>query len=64
MNCIVNAVLLAFTSNTLSKFKYVFFCKLKSLQKMRNKRKLLIEQLDQKLKPFLDVRKVLVSDRG
>lgn len=31
---------------------------------MRNKRKLLIEQLDQKLKPFLDVRKVLVPDRG
>ncbi len=31
---------------------------------MRNKRTLLIEQLDQKLKPFLKTRMVLVPDRG
>jgi predicted DNA-binding mobile mystery protein A len=40
------------------------FCKLKYLQKMRNKRKLLIEQLDQKLQPFSESRKVLVPERG
>jgi predicted DNA-binding mobile mystery protein A len=31
---------------------------------MRNKRKLLIEQLDQKLQPFSQARKVLVPERG
>lgn len=31
---------------------------------MRSKQKLLIEQLDQKLKPFLKTRMVLVPDRG
>lgn len=31
---------------------------------MRNKRKLLIEQLDQKLLPFSQARKVLVPERG
>jgi len=31
---------------------------------MRNKRKLLIEQLDQKLKPFLRTRIILVPERG
>lgn len=31
---------------------------------MRNKRKLLIEQLDQKLQPFSQTRKVLVPERG
>ena len=31
---------------------------------MRNKRKLLIEQLDQKLHPFYESRKVLVPERG
>jgi predicted DNA-binding mobile mystery protein A len=31
---------------------------------MRNKRKLLIEQLDQKLIPFLETRKILVPERG
>ncbi|MEM6517106.1 MAG: mobile mystery protein A [Bacteroidota bacterium] len=31
---------------------------------MRNKRKLLIEQLDQKLQPFYEGRKVLVPERG
>ncbi|RUA11033.1 MAG: mobile mystery protein A [Flavobacteriia bacterium] len=31
---------------------------------MRNKRKLLIEQLDQKLHPFLHTKTVLVPDRG
>lgn len=31
---------------------------------MRNKRKLLIEQLDQKLKPFYKTRLVLIPDRG
>ncbi len=40
------------------------FCKLKDLQKMRNKQKLLIEQLNQKLQPFSETRKVLVPERG
>lgn len=40
------------------------YCKLKYLRKMRNKRKLLIEQLDQKLQPFSESRKVLVPERG
>ncbi|TDT46462.1 putative DNA-binding mobile mystery protein A [Maribacter spongiicola] len=40
------------------------FCRLNYLQKMRNKRKLLIEQLDQKLQPFSESRKVLVPERG
>lgn len=31
---------------------------------MRNKRKLMIEQLDQKLQPFYESRKVLVPERG
>lgn len=31
---------------------------------MRNKQKLLIEQLDQKLQPFLESRKVLIPERG
>jgi predicted DNA-binding mobile mystery protein A len=31
---------------------------------MRNKRKLLIEQLDQKLQPFSEARKALVPERG
>jgi len=31
---------------------------------MRNKRKLLIEQLDQKLRPFSETRKVIVPERG
>ncbi|WP_297794416.1 mobile mystery protein A [uncultured Eudoraea sp.] len=31
---------------------------------MRNKRKLMIEQLDQKLKPFLKTKMVLVPERG
>lgn len=31
---------------------------------MRNKRKLLIEQLDQKLQPFSETRKLLVPERG
>jgi len=31
---------------------------------MRNKKKLLIEQLDQKLKPFKKLEKVLVPDKG
>lgn len=31
---------------------------------MRNKQKLLIEQLDQKLQPFSETRKVLVPERG
>ncbi len=31
---------------------------------MRNKRKLLIEHLDQKLNPFLESRKVLIPERG
>ena len=40
------------------------FCKLKYLQKMRNKRKLLIEQLDQKLQPFSESSNVLVPEHG
>jgi len=40
------------------------FCKLIDLQKMRNKRKLLIEQLDQKLQSFSESRKILVPERG
>ena len=31
---------------------------------MRNKQKLLIEQLDQKLQPFSETRKILVPERG
>jgi len=31
---------------------------------MRNKHKLLIEQLDQKLHPFAETRKILVPQRG
>ena len=31
---------------------------------MRNKKKLLIDQLDQKLKPFLNTEKVLVPEKG
>ena len=31
---------------------------------MRSKRKLMIEQLDQKLRPFLETKTVLVPDRG
>ncbi|MGY8911286.1 MAG: mobile mystery protein A, partial [Flavobacteriales bacterium] len=31
---------------------------------MRNKQKLLIEQLDQKLQPFSETRKVLIPERG
>ena len=45
-------------------FTYVYICKLRSSQIMRNKRKLLIEQLDQKLKPFYKTRMVVVPDRG
>jgi len=45
-------------------FTFLYICKLKYLQKMRNKRKLLIEQLDQKLQPFSESRKVLVPERG
>ena len=42
----------------------MLFCKLKYLQKVRNKRKLLIEQLDQKLQPFSESSKILVPERG
>ena len=45
-------------------FTNIMFCKLKDLQKMRNTQKLLIEQLDQKLQPFSETRKVLVPQRG
>lgn len=45
-------------------FTLFVFCKLKYLQKMRNKRKLLIEQLDQKLQAFSESRKVLVPELG
>lgn len=45
-------------------FTFLYICKLKYLQKMRNKRKLLIKQLDQKLQPFSESRKVLVPERG
>ena len=42
----------------------MLFCKLKNLQIMRNKQKLLIEQLDQKLKLFSKSREVVVPERG
>lgn len=42
----------------------ILFCKLKKLHKMRSKKKLLIEQLDQKLQPFSESRKVLIPERG
>ena len=45
-------------------FTNIMFCKLKDLQEMRNTQKLLIEQLDQKLQPFSETRKVLVPQRG
>lgn len=45
-------------------FTLFIFCKLIDLQKMRNKRKLLIEQLDQKLQSFSESRKILVPERG
>lgn len=45
-------------------FTFLYICKHKTLQKMRNRRTLLIEQLDQKLKPFLETRMVLVPERG
>ena len=45
-------------------FTFIYICNLIDLQKMRNKRKLLIEQLDQKLQPFSESGKVLVPERG
>lgn len=45
-------------------FTLDFKCKLKDLQSMRNKRKLLIEQLDQKLQSFAQSRKILVPEGG
>ena len=43
---------------------FLYICKYKSLQKMRNKQKIIIEQLDQKLKPFSQTRKILVPQLG
>jgi len=45
-------------------FTFLYICKLTDLQKMRNKRKLLIEQLNQKLQPFSKTRNNLVPERG
>lgn len=45
-------------------FTFYKCCKRKYLQYMRNKRKLLIDQLDEKLKPFYESRKVLIPERG
>ena len=45
-------------------FTFYIICKLKDLQKMRNKQKLLIEQLDQKLQPFSQTRMALIPERG
>lgn len=45
-------------------FTFYIICKLKDLQKMRNKQKLLIEQLDQKLQPFTQTRMTLIPERG
>lgn len=45
-------------------FTLLMLCKLIDLQKMRNKRKLLIEQLDQKLQSFSESRKIFVPERG
>lgn len=40
------------------------FCKTKTLQTVRNKKKLLIEQLDQKIKPFQKTEMVMVPYKG
>lgn len=45
-------------------FTFLYICKLKSVQIMRNKKKLLIEQLDQKLNPFQKTELVLVPEKG
>lgn len=45
-------------------FTLWLICKLKHLQVMRNKRKLLIEQLDKRLKPFQKTKMVLVPNKG
>lgn len=45
-------------------FTFLYICKLKSVQIMRNKKKLLIEQLDQKLNPFQKTELVLVPNKG
>lgn len=45
-------------------FTFLYICKLKSAQIMRNKKKLLIEQLDQKLNPFQKTELVLVPEKG
>ncbi|MCF6295089.1 MAG: mobile mystery protein A, partial [Flavobacteriaceae bacterium] len=45
-------------------FTLKFICKLKSLRIMRNKKKLIIEQLDQKLKPFQKTGMVLIPNKG
>lgn len=42
----------------------MYNCKLNLLQKMRNQKKLLIEQLDQKLQPFKKTEMVLVPNKG
>lgn len=64
LNNYVNVFIYFFVYLSIYKFTYFKFCKLKDLQIMRNKRKLLIEQLDQKLQPFSKARKVLVPERG
>lgn len=45
-------------------FTFLYICKLKSVQIMRNKKKILIEQLDQKLNPFQKTELVLVPNKG
>lgn len=45
-------------------FTLIYNCKSKSLHVMRNKQKLLIGHLDQKLQPFSESRKIMVPERG
>ncbi len=45
-------------------FTMLYFCKRINLHLMRNKHKLLIEQLEKKLEPYSECRKVLVPERG
>ena len=45
-------------------FTFIIHCKQIDLHVMRDKRKLLVEQLDQKLQPFSKTGQILVPERG
>ena len=45
-------------------FTFIFKCALRDLHEMRDQRKLLVEQLDQKLQPFSKTGRILVPERG